>query len=147
MAQRISSTPYSLEVYGDSLAQRGLIGMNPGNQGVANANDTGTGALPVHDPMAPRFDHGIQNLRQNTYTARIGANTEVRQAAVKQNTTANNAQYFMMNKLTTTLLNDLEASGGGSAMMALNEIMQNPAARGQFTDDIRTTKNMYRNIG
>lgn len=143
MSQRISSMPYSQEVYSESLGQRGLMGMNPGNQGIANANDTGTGALPVHDPMAPRFDHGIQNIRQNTDTARRGANTEIRQAAVKQNTEANTAQRFMMAKLADQLHNDLNAASGANSMMLLNAVMQNPTQRDKFVNDIQTTKNMY----
>ena len=117
--------------------------MNPGNQGIPNAHDTGTGALPVHDPMAPRFDHGIQNIRQNTKTAQLGANTGVRETGVRKRTEADTAQYFMMSKLSDQLYNDLNAASGGSSMMLLNAVMQNPTQRDGFVNDIQTAKNMY----
>lgn len=148
MAQRIqsmSSIPFERETMMGSLAERGMANMIPPSE---LRPDTGTGGMPGVNPQNQRqIDYGIQSVRNNTDSARRQAITGLNQVATKENTTANTAQAFMMNKLTNTMYDQLDAASGGSSMMLLNAVMQDNAKRAKFVDHIGTSKEMYRNIG
>jgi|TARA_B100001094_G_scaffold332862_1_gene406944 hypothetical protein len=148
MAQRIqsmSSIPFERETMMGSLAERGLANLIPSSE---LGMDTGTGGMPgVNAQNNQQIDYGVQSIRTNTDSARRQAIVGMNQIATKDNTTANTAQRFMMNKLTNTMYDQLDAASGGSSMMLLNAVMQDSTSGPKFVNHIQTAKEMYRNMG
>tara|TARA_R110002020_G_scaffold465211_1_gene686494 strand:+ start:321 stop:764 length:444 start_codon:yes stop_codon:yes gene_type:complete len=146
MAQPIrgmSSIPYAQEVYGGSLEQKGLSGMNPLNQGVANAHDSGGVALPGVNPQeSMQLAHSIQNTSNNTDTAQRQANAGARSQMTKESTELSSKQHLLNSKLTDVIYKKLVESGGASSLLALNGVLQG-AQGNAFVNDIRTSKGMF----
>ena len=146
MAQPIrgmSPMSYASEVYGSSLEQKGLGGMNPNNQGLANAHDSGGVALPGVNPQESiQLAHGIQNTGENTKTAQLQANAGTRAAMTKEYTKMSADNYFLNSKLTNIIQNELEKSGAACSLMALNSVLQGPQSNA-FVNDISTSTRMF----
>ena len=146
MAQPIrgmSPNSYAAQVYGQSLEQRNLTAMNPGNQGLPNAYDTGGGALPsVNAQGSTQFAHAIQNTSNNTDTGRRQANAGTRAQITKEATEMSTKQYFLTSKLANVVHNELEKSGAASSLMALNSVLQGPQGM-RLEEDLATTQRMF----
>ena len=130
MAQRISALPpeampVSRGNLGYSSAEKGLGGMIPPNEGMANQMDGGMASKPYVNSQDQRQNLlAVQNMQQNGISAAQQANANGgRQASVGMlNTPEEQAKQYATQAKATVL----EATGGGRATMALNSIMQSP---------------------
>ena len=145
-AQRITAydaAPVARTMLGASSANRGLGAMTPPNQGLNNGDDMGAGSKPYVNAQ-PQFQagHAGQNLRANAQSAgpqrAAAAMDSVRKAQTQQET----AQNFLTQKTAQVVDNQLEQSGGGSALMLLNQVVQSPN-REKFINHIASSKAMF----
>ena len=145
-AQRITAydaAPVARTMLGASSANRGLGAMTPPNQGLNNGDDMGAGSKPyVNAQPQLQAGHAGQNLRVNAQSAgpqrAAAAMDSVRKAQTQQET----AQNFLTQKTAQVVDNQLEQSGGGSALMMLNQVVQSPN-REKFINHIASSKAMF----
>ena len=144
MAQRITAmdvAPAARMGLGDASAQRGLGGMIPPNQGLNNMDDMGATSKPYVNAQPERqAGYAGQNARENAGSQQLiqQETGKVRKA----NTQASTSQYFLNKKLSDVIDNNLEAQGGGSALMKLNQVVQSPA-REKFVNHIATSRAQF----
>lgn len=146
MAQRItamSPAPYAREALPMASAQRGLSGMNPPNAGMTNQDDAGAASKPyVNHQPTQQMGLAEQNVRQNVQSAAPQAAANAMGQVRKMSTEESSAQNFMNQKMANVIDDQLEAQGGGRALMQLNAVLQSPQ-REAFVNDIATTRAMF----
>ncbi len=139
-----SAIPVARETLALSDAARGLQGMTPPNTGMTNmdtgrayANADGTTFGQVEEQMAL----ANQELTQNMQTAASQQNVAARGAVIAQTTELNDADAKAQAMMNNRLVNILDLTGNGGALMQLNALVQSPE-REQFINSIATTRAM-----
>ena len=145
MAQRITAydaAPVSRMMLGASSADRRL-NMMPPNQGLNNSDDQGRASKPYVNAQ-PELQAGLagQNLRVNIQSAGPQRASAAMDAVRKQQVEQETAQSFLRQKTASLMDDALEQSGGSSALMQLNAVVQSPD-REKFVNHIASSKAMY----
>ena len=135
--------PVARESLAQSDAMYGLQGMTAPNTGMYNSDDGGAMSKPyVNAQPSENAFLAAQNMQQNMETAApqaaAGAVGGVRKMATEQST----AQYRAQEMLNERMSQQLEAAGGGQALMQFNAMMQSPE-REKFMNDIATSRAMF----
>ena len=145
-AQRITAydaAPVARTMLGASSANRGLGAMTPPNQGLNNGDDMGAGSKPyVNAQHQFQAGHAGQNLRANAQSAGPQRDAAAMDSVRKAQTQQETAQNFLTQKTAQVVDNQLEQSGGGSALMLLNQVVQSPN-REKFINHIASSKAMF----
>ena len=144
-SQRITAydaAPVSRMMLGASSANRNLR-MSPPNQGLNNSDDMGAGSKPyVNSQPERQAGHAGQNLRVNGQSAGPQRSAAAMDQVRKMQTEQATAQNFLTQKTAQVIDDKLEQSGGGSALMLLNQVVQSPN-REKFVNHIASSKAMY----
>ena len=144
MAQRITAydaAPVARTMLGASSMERRL-NMSPPNQGLNNADDQGRASKPyVNAQPELQAGHAGQNLRVNLQSAGPQRASAAMDSVRKMQTQQATAQNFLHHKTATLIDDALEQSGGSSALMELNAVVQSPD-REKFVNHIATGKAM-----
>jgi hypothetical protein len=125
---------------------RGQGGMVPPNQGMFNADDSGTlSKSSLNGQPSEQMNQAQQFLIRNLQTGApqeiAGATGDIRAAVTESSQPSYKAQMLM----NMTAANELEKMGGGSALMELNARLQSPEGV-QIKNDIATQQAMAANM-
>ena len=127
MAQRISqmpneALPFTQESFIGSNVGRGTQAMTQPNSGMKNMNDGGAYTKFIN-PQPMRNTQGqMQNLQQNAIALGPQKAAEAQGMVVNNMTQQSTADYKAQIGMNNTVANIMEATGNGSATMALSRL-------------------------
>ena len=125
-----------------SNAMNNLGAMNPPNQGVPNAMDSGGGALPgVNFQPMQQMQMAQNNEIQNATSAMSQRAAGARDVATKMETEESDRDDRAQQMLANAMYTQMDAQGLGGNSMMLNQLMQSPE-RARMINSYNQMQNM-----